>query len=284
MKTGEKEKLIPVDDIPILEKKGDKLFIFDGDNLTAYDTEKEKEVWEQEIDSDFSIHSLDATENSLVLWGDEVLAVHSQSDGENTYEADGVFLQVGTDGDEFYVAEESDETMMEMDESVLHIHRFQEDKEDAEEMFTTESVQTPDSVDELKINVEDDIIYIQSISGISAYDKDAAEPLWHVMPGEDMLSDSDLDTEDVESGLETAYLDGNIYLRTTPRGDDTEGTLITIIDGKSGEMIENYNFDEGEMIGPLVDDGQVLVMDFYEREEIEDSEVQMHIIAGEDVK
>ena len=284
MKTGEKEKLLPVDDIPILEKKGDKLFIFDGDNLTAYDTEKEKEVWEQEIDSDFSIHSLDATENSLVLWGNEGLVVHSQSDGENTYEADGVFLQVGTDGDEFYVAEESDETMMEMDESVLHIHRFQEDKEDAEEMFTTESVQTPDSVDELKINVEDDIIYIQSISGISAYDKDAAEPLWHVMPGEDMLSDSDLDTGDVESGLDTAYLDGNIYLRTTLRGDDTEGTLITVIDGKSGEMIENYNFDKLDMIGPLVDDGQVLVMDFYEREEIEDSEVQMHIIAGEDVK
>src|SRR5699024_6200016 len=33
MKAGEKEKLIPVDDIPILEKKGVKLFIFDGDNL-----------------------------------------------------------------------------------------------------------------------------------------------------------------------------------------------------------------------------------------------------------
>src|SRR5699024_2198998 len=281
MKTGEKEKLIPVDDIPILEKKGDKLFIFDGDNLTAYDTEKEKEVWEQEIDSDFSIHSLDATENSLVLWGDEVLAVHSQSEGENTYEADGVFLQVGTDGDEFYVAEESDETMMEMDESVLHIHRFQEDKEDAEEMFTTESVQTPDSVDELKINVEDDIIYIQSISGISAYDKDAAEPLWHVMPGEDMLSDSDLDTGDVESGLDTAYLDGNNYLRNILKGDGIEGSLIKVIDRKSGEMIENYNFDKLDMIGPVVDDGQVLVMDFYEREEIEDSEVQMHIISEE---
>src|SRR5699024_10697324 len=135
----------------------------------------------------------------------------------------------------------------------------------SEEMFTTEPVQTPDSVDELKINVEDDIIYIHSISGISAYDKDAAEPLWHVMSGEDMLSDSDLDTEDVESGLETAYLDGNIYLRTTPRGDDTEETLITIIDGKSGEIKENYNFDERERIGPIVDDGQVVVIDFYER-------------------
>src|SRR5699024_4664688 len=145
LKTGEKEKLLPVDDIPIVEKKGDKLFIFDGDTLTAYDTEKEKEVWEQAIDSDFSIHSLDATENSFVLWGNEWLDINCKSDGENTYEADGVFLQVGTDGDEFYVAEESDETMMEMDESVLHIHRFQEDKEDAEEMFTTESVQTPDS-------------------------------------------------------------------------------------------------------------------------------------------
>src|SRR5699024_12401285 len=108
MKTGEKESLLLVDDIQILEKKGDKLFSFDGDNLTAYDTQKAKAVWEQEIDSDFSIHSLDATENSLVLWGNEGLVVHSQSDGENTYEADGVFLQVGTDGDEFYVAEESD--------------------------------------------------------------------------------------------------------------------------------------------------------------------------------
>src|SRR5699024_10318239 len=198
-------------------------------------------------DSDFSIHSLDATENSLVLWGNEGLVVHSQSDGENTYEADGVFLQVGTDGDEFYVAEESDETMMEMDEAVVHIHRFQEDKEDAEERFTTDSVQTPDSVDEVKINVEYHILYIQSRSGISAYDRDAAEPLWHVMPGEDMLSDSDLDTGDTESGLDTAYLDGNIYLRTTLRGDDTEGTLITVIDGKSGEMIENYNFDKLDM-------------------------------------
>src|SRR5699024_1340111 len=98
---------------------------------------------------------------------------------------------------------------------------------------------------------------------------DAAEPLWHVMPGEDMLSDSDLDTGDVESGLDTAYLDGNIYLRTTLRGDDTEGTLITVIDGKSGEMIENYNFDKLDMIGPGVDDGQVFVMDFYTIEEIE---------------
>src|SRR5699024_12570183 len=137
-------------------------------NLTAYDTEKEKEVWEQEIDSDFSIHSLDATENSLVLWGNEGLVVDSQSDGENTYEADGVFLQVGTDGDELYVAEESDETMMEMGESVLHIHRFQEDKEDGGARLTTGSGRTPGSGDERKIKGEGDINYSPSITAFCA--------------------------------------------------------------------------------------------------------------------
>src|SRR5699024_10934037 len=65
MKTGEKEKLIPVDDIPILDKKGDKLFIFDVDNLTVYDTEKEIEVRVQEIEYEFTIHSLEAIYNSL---------------------------------------------------------------------------------------------------------------------------------------------------------------------------------------------------------------------------
>src|SRR5699024_10459674 len=118
--TGKKKVLTSVDDVPILTKKNDNLFVITDEEIFAYDTKQEEEVWEEELNRDYAITDAKVTDKEIILFGDEGLQVFNQDDGEELYEEEGLFYDVAVDGDQFFVAEESKDTMSDFDKSRIH--------------------------------------------------------------------------------------------------------------------------------------------------------------------
>ncbi len=258
--TGEKKVLAPVEGVPTLSKGGDIIVGQNNEEIFAFDLKKEEKLWEIEPDEGLSYAKAYATDSAVVLQGDEGLVVFSISNGEKMYEYESeTYLHyVGTDGNDFYVTEESEETMSDLNESIVHIYKFSDGEETPDKLLTTPAVATPDGIDELRLDIEGDTLYKKSKFGISAYDKNDGHPLWHVGVGEELVQEFDVDRPSHDD-FEVSYNNGNAYVLTTLNEQGINKNTFTVIDGKTGDMLENYKLEDGDAYGPAIDGDIALV-------------------------
>lgn len=279
METGKKKVLTKVDQVYDLAKSGDVLFVEEKDNFFAFDTKEEEKVWENELDKEyFNAHT---TEDAVILLGEEYLTVFDQSDGEeiNTHKAEGYFHTLGVDEDDLYIAEESQDTLTDIKESVIDVYRAGDGESEPEKLLITPAITTPDEDGELQIDVDGDSLYIKSIYGISAYDKNDGESLYHVTIGEDFVQEVDFETPSHDD-FDTAYNNGSVFVRTTISEDSEDKTIFTVMDGRTGEITENYTLEgTGTAYGPVMDDDNALVIQLDET----DDRSKMYIIANDDL-
>lgn len=275
--TGKKKVLTSVDDVPILTKKNDNLFVITDEEIFAYDTKQEEEVWEEELNGDYAIADAKVTNKEIILFGDEGLQVFNQDDGEELYEEEGLFYDVAVDGDQFFVAEESKDTMSDFDKSRIHIQRFEAESGKHKELLTTPELNKPEDDGDLKLDVDGDMLYVKSLLGISGYDKTNPKTQWHVTIGDDLYQEITGD-EPLHDAFDTAYLNGKVYVHTSDEIDEEDKELLTIIDGKTGKMKENYAFEGGTAFGPAIDDDKVVLFHLPEK-----GERNMYIISDDDV-
>src|SRR5699024_8957650 len=264
--TGKKKVLTSVDDVPILTKKNDNLFVITDEEIFAYDTKQEEEVWEEELNGDYAIADAKVTDKEIILFGDEGLQVFNQDDGEELYEEEGLFYDVAVDGDQFFVAEESKDTMSDFDKSRIHIQRFEAESGKHKELLTTPELNKPEDDGDLKLDVDGDMLYVKSLLGISGYDKTNPKTQWHVTIGDDLYQEITGD-EPLHDAFDTAYLNGKVYVHTSDEIDEEDKELLTIIDGKTGKMKENYAFGGGTAFGPAIDDDKVVLFHLPEKGE-----------------
>lgn len=258
--TGDKKVLTPIDSVPTLSQSGD-FIIWDSDGrIGAFNVKEEEEQWEIEPDVDLSFANVYATDNAVVLQGDEGLAVYSASDGElmYEYEAETYLHYIGTDGNDFYVTEESEETMNNLNESIVHVYQFKDGEETPEKLLTTPEVARGDGIDELRLEIEDDTLYLKSKYGISAYDKNDGQALWHTAIGDGLVQETDVGGPSHDD-FEVVYNNDVVYVRTTLNEQGINKNIFTVIDGKTGEMKENYDLSDGNAYGPAIDTNQALV-------------------------
>src|SRR5699024_4224994 len=207
-----------------------------------------------EPEVDLSFAKVYATDNAVVLQGEEGLVVYSATDGEKMYEfeSDTYLHYIGTDGNDFYVTEESEETMTNINESIVNVYKFADGEEESEKLLTTTEVARGEGIDELRMDIVEDILYLKSKYGISAYDKHDGHALWHTAIGEELVQETNLDGPSHDD-FEVSYSNGNAYVRTTLNEQGINKNIFTVIDGETGDMKENYNLSDGDAHGPTID-------------------------------
>lgn len=252
---NEKKIMLEEDSDTRMAKNDSMLFIENAGQLVAYDTDKEKVIWEVDPDITMTIYHIITTDKSIVLLSDEGLAVYSQADGEKLYESEGAYSQAVADGAYFYVLETTDEALM--DDNQWNVVKFHEQENTNEVQFTTEPIDLTHQSEDIKIAVDEAMIYITVQYGLMAFDKEDGTEKWATAINGEFTSTS---SDEPSYEVETEHHQGDVYIRTQmdQAGEDTE-TLLTILDGKTGEMKENYSFVDGDTFGP-VDDGNNMVL------------------------
>ncbi|WP_058305876.1 outer membrane protein assembly factor BamB family protein [Gracilibacillus massiliensis] len=276
--TGEKKVLTPVDSIPSISKSGDSIIWQDDGKIIAFDTKQEEELWQIEPDVDFSFAKVYGTDNAVVLQGDEGLAVFSTADGEKMfeYEAETYLHYVGTDGNDFYVTEESEETMTNTGETSVHVYKFTDGVETPEKLLTTPEMTRSEGIDDLRVEIEGDTLYMKSKYGISAYDKNDGQTLWHTAIGGELVQETNIDGPSHDD-FEVSYNNGDVYVRTTLNEKGTNKNRFTVIDGKTGDMKENYVLSDGDAHGPAIDGDRALVF----HTDSEQKNTKVYVIGGD---
>ncbi len=255
--TGEKQVFMTVDETSHIVEKDRILYIAENANFFAYDINNDENLWEIEPDVNFNVINIQATDNSIVLLGDEGLAVYDLSNGEKRYEVEGYFEDIVVDGESFYVLETDEEALFELENPIYNVYRFNQETDEGEKLFTTPEVNSSSEYGELELGMDNDNIYVKTKYGVLAYDKDNANALWTVLIGEGLVQELD---ETVTDDFQVVYNNGKVYIRTSIWGT-TPGpeTTFTVIDGKTGEMLENYAIGAGEAFGPVVDGESVVL-------------------------
>lgn len=255
--TGEKQVFMTVDETSHIVEKDRILYIAENANFFAYDINNEENLWKIEPDVNFNVINIKATDNSVILLGDEGLAVYDLSNGEKRYEVEGYFEDIVVDGESFYVLETDEEALFELENPIYNVYRFNQETDEGEKLITTPEVSSSSEYGELELGIDNDNIYVKTKFGILAYDKDNANALWTVSIGEELVQELD---DTVTDDFQVVYNNGKVYIRTSIWGN-TPGpeTTFTVIDGKTGEMLENYDIGVGQTFGPVVDGESVVI-------------------------
>src|SRR5699024_11111287 len=135
------------------------------------------------------------------------------------YEEEGLFYDVAVDGDQFFVAEESEDTMSDFDKSRIHIQRFEAESGKHKELLTTPELNKPEDDGDLKLDVDGGMLYVKSLLGISGYDKTNPKTQWHVTIGDDLYQEI-TGVEPLHDAFDTAYLNGKVFVHTSDEIDE----------------------------------------------------------------
>ncbi|WP_246231697.1 PQQ-binding-like beta-propeller repeat protein [Sporosarcina jiandibaonis] len=251
LETGEVKRLFQVNSAVTISKKGDILYVSGNETLIAFDTTKEEQLWEVDLDSDVNFTESAVTDQLIVLLGDEGLAAYSQADGTKQYEVEGFFHKLVADGDTFYALKENDETIKDFSEMIVDVLKFDGMSEEGELFFSTPVIEDPSDPTDLLTDVKGDNLYIKSNVGVLAYDKNSGEHLWTLAIADQLYED--YSPSDFSYDLMTDYSEDAVYIRATKWEHGAEETLFIVVDPKTGEMKENLRIDEGVTIGPNFD-------------------------------
>ena len=249
--TGEMKRLFQVNSAVTISKKDDVLYVSGDETLIAFDTTKEEQLWEVDLDSDVIFTESDVTDQLIVLLGNNGLATYSMTDGEKQYEVEGFYHKLVADGDTFYALKENDETIQDFSEMIVDVLRFDGLSEEGELFFSTPTINDPSEPTDLLTTVKGDNLYIKSSVGLMAYDKNSGENLWTLATADELYED--ITASDFSYDIMTDYSEDNVYIRVTKWEHGAEETLFIVVDPKTGEMKENLRIDSGVTIGPNFD-------------------------------
>lgn len=160
-----------------------------------------------------------------------------------------------------FVRELTEEALL--DDNQWHVLKFNENIEEPEELFTTPEMEQRFESEHVELDIDENMIYIKLEYGLLAYDKQELSQKWAT------AINGEFDTPPIDEpsyDFETDYYNGDVYTRVqmTEAGEKNE-TILAIIDGKTGEMKENYTIKDGNTFGPLFDGESVVV--FYNSRE-----------------
>lgn len=255
--TGKEKKLMDIgedyNDFRFNKKDG-ILYVENPGTLIAIDTKKEETLWEVDTDTDLFADELYLTDQTIVLFSEDGVAVYSQKDGEKQYEADGNFVEAAVDGNDLYVLEM---TLDSTDDNDWHVLKFNEEQPNGENMMTTPEINLSNQSEEADIHVDDEMMYVTVQYGMFAFDmQDGSEKWATAIDGtfEEPPSDGPV------YEMETAYANGKVYIRTmmSEAGEKTQ-TRMTILDGSSGEVAEHIALEDAHSLGPEFDGEQIVV-------------------------
>lgn len=271
--TGEVEKLININPGSQMTKKDDILYVMEGDNLFAVDFDTEDKLWEVAVDDDL-YGSMYATDNAILLASPYGLAAFSIEDGDILYEEDEYYYDIKVDGNTFYALIDDLSTT----DKILRIVEFDDLEGKREELIEAPAIDYPYEEYRITIELINDIFYIYFESGIFAFDANNYEHLWTVSVGDNVEDRRDTD-DDFNYDFYAAFGKEHIYTVTEKFSSTKEGdNFVSIIDAKTGDVLEHYSIGDGRVAGPFADQEKeqvfVYIHDFYG----DDAEARVYLI------